>query len=235
MPANLDIPADLVSLAWLVATLGGYYLLKPVYGRLPRWWTSPLLTVPVLLIALGLVFGMDYPSYIRDTHWLMFMLGPATVAFALPIWHNRALIRQYWRALLVGVIGGSLVAMSSAWGLATLFGLQDLRLSLVPRSITTPLAMLVSADIGGVPELTAVFVVITGVAGIALGEILLRYLPLRSALARGMLLGMGAHGAGTAKAYEFGSKEGTVASLAMVLAGVTNVLAAPAVAWLLSH
>lgn len=226
--------AELVSLAWLLATLGGYYLLKPVYRWRSCWWTSPLLTVPLLLIALGWVFGIEYSSYIRDTGWLMFMLGPATVAFALPIWRNRALIRQYWLALLVGVIGGSLVAMSSAWGLASLFGLDSVRLSLVPRSITTPLAMLVSADIGGVPQLTALFVVITGVAGIALGELLLRYLPLRSALARGMLLGMGAHGAGTAKAYDVGAREGAVASLAMVLAGVVNVLAAPLVAWLLA-
>lgn len=227
--------AELASLGWLAATLGGYYALKPLARRLPRWWTSPLLTVPLLLVALGLVFGMDYGVYIRDTHWLLLMLGPATVAFALPIWRYRALIRRHWPALAVGVLGGSAVAMASSWGLATLFGLGgEVRLSMVPRSITTPLAMLVSGDIGGVPELTALFVVITAVAGIAVGEILLRYLPLRSALARGALFGVGAHGAGTAKAYDVGAEEGTVACLAMVLAGLLNVLAAPGVAWLLS-
>lgn len=226
--------AELISLAWLAATLGGYYGLKPVYRRLPRWWTSPLFTVPVLLIALGLVFGMNYRAYIRDTHWLVLMLGPATAAFALPIFRYRELIRRHWPALAIGVFGASAVAMTSAWGLATLFGLGgEVRLSLVPRSITTPLAMLVSADIGGIPDLTALFVVITGVAGIALGELLLRFLPLRSALARGALLGLGAHGAGTAKAWEVGDAEGTVASLAMVMSGLFNVLAAPAVAWLL--
>lgn len=227
--------AELASLGWLAATLGGYYGLKPLARRWPRWWTSPLLTVPLLLVALGLVFGMDYGVYIRDTHWLLVMLGPATVAFALPIWRYRALIRKHWPTLAVGVLGGSAVAMASSWGLATLFGLGgEVRLSMVPRSITTPLAMLVSGDIGGVPELTALFVVITAVAGIAVGEILLRCLPLRSALARGALFGVGAHGAGTAKAYDVGAEEGTVACLAMVLAGLLNVLAAPGVAWLLS-
>lgn len=226
--------AELSSLAWLAATLLGYYLLKPLYRRHPRWWTSPLLTVPLLLAALGLAFGLDYDTYIRDTRWLVLMLGPATVAFALPIWRHRRLIRAHWPALLAGVLGGSAVAMSSAWGLAGLCGLDDaVRRSLLPRSITTPLAMLVSADVGGVPELTALFVVITGVAGIALGELLLRLLPLRSALARGLLFGVGAHGAGTAKAYGLGEEEGTVASLAMVLAGLLNVLLAPALAWLL--
>lgn len=227
--------AELVSLAWLAATLGGYVLLKPLYRRLPRWWTSPLFSVPVLLCVLGLVFGLDYASYIRDTHWLLLMLGPATVAFALPIWRYRALIRAQWPALLVGVLGGSTMAMTSSWALATWFGLGGaVRLSMLPRSITTPLAMLVSGDIGGVPELTALFVVITAVAGMAIGDLLLRCLPLRSALARGALFGMGAHGAGTAKAMEVGAEEGTVACLAMVLAGLLNVLAAPGVAWLLA-
>jgi predicted murein hydrolase (TIGR00659 family) len=228
------VRAELLSLAWLLATVGGYYLLKPLYRRRPRWWTSPLLTVPLLLLALGLLLGADYPAYIRDTHWLVLMLGPATVAFALPIHRHRRLIRAHWPALLAGVLGGSAVAMASAWGLATLCGLDDaVRRSLLPRSVTTPLAMLASADLGGVPELTALFVVITGVAGVALGELLLRALPLRSALARGALFGVGAHGAGTARAYDVGMQEGSVASLAMVLSGLLNVLLAPALAHLL--
>lgn len=226
--------AEWISLLWLVITLGSYYALKPLYRRHPRWWTSPLFTVPLLLAVLGLLLGMNYPVYIRDTQWLVLMLGPATAAFALPIFRHRALIRAHWPALLVGVLGGSAMAIASAWGLATWCGLDDaVRRSLLARSITTPLAMLMSADIGGVPELTALFVVITGVAGIALGELLLRYLPLRSALARGALFGVGAHGAGTAKAYDVGKEEGSVASLAMVLAGLLNVLLAPALASLL--
>lgn len=228
------MPAELVSLLWLTVTLAGYYALKPVYRRHPRWWTSPLLLVPLLLVVLGVIFGLNYPDYIRDTHWLVLMLGPATVAFALPIWRHRRLIRENWLPLLVGVVGGSAVAMLSCWGLASLAGLdEDVRRSLLPRSITTPLAMLVSGEVGGEPDLTALFVVITGVAGIALGELTLRFLPLRSALARGALFGVGAHGAGTAKAYSVGNEEGTVSSLAMVLAGLLNVLLAPLLARLL--
>lgn len=223
-----------LSLAWLGITVGGYYALKPWYRRHPRWWTSPLFTVPAMLALAGLLLGMDYDAYIRDTHWLVLMLGPATAAFALPVFRHRRLIRAHWPALLAGVVGGSAMAIGSAWMLATWCGLDDtVRRSLLARSITTPLAMLVSANIGGVPELTALFVVITGVAGIALGELLLRFLPLRSTLARGALFGVGAHGAGTAKAYDIGSEEGTIASLAMVLAGLLNVLLAPLLAVLL--
>ena len=104
---------------------------------------------------------------------------------------------------------------------------------MLPRSMSTPFAMAVSRDLGGSPELTAVFVVITGVLGAALGEALLLRLPLRSGLARGALMGMGAHGVGTARAYQIGPEEGAIAGLVMVFTGVLNVLAAPLVAQLL--
>ena len=121
--------------------------------------------------------------------------------------------------------------MITGWCLATFLGLDGaLRLSLLPRSISTPFAMEVSGDIGGIPDLTAVFVVITGVLGAVLGEIMLARLPVASSLARGAALGMGAHGAGTAKAHEIGTEEGSVAGLIMVLVGLLNVLVAPAIA-----
>src|SRR6202012_5411122 len=105
----------------------------------------------------------------------------------------------------LGVLVGSTVAMVSSWWLADLMRLDEgVRLSLLPRSMSTPFAMTVSADLGGSPEMTAVFVVVTGVLGAALGEALLARLSLRSALARGALLGMGAHGVGTARAHQIG-------------------------------
>jgi putative effector of murein hydrolase len=103
----------------------------------------------------------------------------------------------------------------------------------MPRSMSTPFAMTVSGDIGGTPDLTAIFVVITGVFGAALGELMLNWLPLRSTLARGALFGMGAHGAGVAKAHQIGREEGSIAGLVMVLVGLVNVLAAPFIAHLL--
>jgi putative effector of murein hydrolase len=112
-----------------------------------------------------------------------------------------------------------------------MLGLGDvLRLSLLPRSISTPFALAVSEDIGGVPDLTAVFVVLTGVLGAALGDLVLFVLPIRSSLARGALLGASAHGAGAAKAHEIGREEGTIAGLVMVLVGLLNVLTAPLLA-----
>jgi predicted murein hydrolase (TIGR00659 family) len=221
-----------LTLFWPGATIVLYYLSKALYCRWPVVWLSPLFAAPAVLIAIAVVLHASYQDYMRDTHWLLALLGPATVAFAVPIYEQRALIKRYWPILLAGVAVGSTTAMISAWGLASLFGLDEsLRLSLMPRSISTPFAMIVSGDIGGVPNLTAVFVVITGLFGAAAGQTLLRLLPLHSGLARGALFGMGAHGVGVAKAHEIGREEGSIAGLVMVLVGLTNVLAAPLIAW----
>jgi len=230
----LDQSPWLAGLFWSAATIALYGAARWLHRRRPRWWTSPLSIAPLLLIALVLALHENYSDYIRGTHWLMTMLGPVTVAFAVPIFEHRALIRRYWPVLLAGVAAGNCIAMLSAWGFASLFGVTGtMRLSLLPRSVSTPFALAVSDDIGGAPDLTAVFVVLTGVFGAALGELLLACLPLRTSLARGALFGMGAHGSGVAQARRVGSEEGAVASLVMILAGLGSVLTAPFLAMVL--
>jgi predicted murein hydrolase (TIGR00659 family) len=219
------------TLFWSAATILLYLAAKRVYRRFPMWWLTPLAVTPLLLMGLVVALNENYRGYFGATHWLVALLGPETVAFAIPIYQQRATIRRYWPVLLAGVLVGSSSAMASAWGLAHLLGLNEaISLSLMPRSMSTPFAMTVSGDIGGTPDLTAIFVVLTGVFGAALGEMMLNWLPLRSTLARGALFGMGAHGAGVAKAHQIGSEEGSIAGLVMVLVGLVNVLAAPLIA-----
>ncbi len=219
-----------LTLFWSAATIGCYVVARLIFSRLKRWWTAPLLLTPILVVALALALHTGYADYIRGTHWMVVMLGPVTVAFALPIYEQRALIRRHWPVLLVGVLVGSAMAMATAWALAYALGLPEaMQISLMPRSTSTPFAMTISDDLGGLPNLTAVFVVLTGVIGAALGEAMLKLLPLRSSLARGALFGMGAHAAGVARAHQIGGEEGSIAGLVMVLAGLLNVLAAPVV------
>jgi predicted murein hydrolase (TIGR00659 family) len=216
---------------WSAATIGFYLAAKALHRVWPRWWSTPVTMAPLLLIATVLLLHVSYRDYIRGTGWLVALLGPATVAFAIPIYEQRALICRHWPVLLAGALVGSITSMISAWWLTGVLGLPNgLRLSLLPRSMSTPFAMVVSADIGGLPDLTAAFVVMTGILGALLGEIMLAHLPIRSPLARGALFGMGAHGIGTAKAHEIGREEGSIAGLVMVLVGLLNVLAASAVA-----
>jgi predicted murein hydrolase (TIGR00659 family) len=217
-------------------SLGLYLAAKRLHRRWPRWWLMPLAVTPVLLVIAVLSLHASYRDYIRGTGWLVALLGPAMVAFAVPIYEHRALIRREWPVLAAGMLAGTATAVLSGWGLATVVGLDGaIRLSLLPRSISTPFAMEVSGEIGGIPQLTAIFVVLTGVLGAALGDIVLAWLPLRSALARGALLGVGAHGAGTAKAHMIGREEGSIAGLVMVLVGLMNILVAPVLAQILRH
>lgn len=234
MPMMIEIfsKPGIQAVFWSLITISLYWAVKQLYRRWPRWWLMPLILAPILIAGLVLLFHSNYHDYIRGTHWLVLLLGPATVAFAIPIYEQRVLIRQYWPLLLIGALAGSLTSLLSSWGLTTILGLdKSLRLSLLPRSISTPFAMEVSHNIGGLPDLTAIFVIITGILGAVIGDLLLARVSFRTALARGALLGLGAHSAGTARAHQRGEMEGAVAGLIMVLAGLLNVIAAP----LLSH
>ncbi|MGE4372927.1 MAG: LrgB family protein [Xanthobacter sp.] len=225
----------LATLFWSAITIGCYYACRFVHQRVRRSWTSPLLTTPVSVAVIALSLHAGYSEYIRSTHWLVLMMGPATVAFAIPIYEQREMIRRHWVVLLVGVLVGSTVAMVTAFMFANWLGLSHmLQVSLMPRSTSTPFAMSISDGIGGVPDLTAVFVVATGICGAIMGETLLKLMPVRTSLARGALFGMGAHAAGVARAHQMGGEEGSVAGLVMVLAGLFNVLMAPIVAQLVS-
>ncbi len=222
---------ELMPMFWLVLTLGAYLFSRWIYRRTGRYLLSPLILVPALLLAIAVPLHTAYAEYAANTHWLMLVLGPVTVAFAIPIWQQRHLLMRHWSALLLGMLAGSAASIGSSFGLAKMLALDSsVTLSLVPRSITTPFAMPLAHDLGGVPELTAVFVMFTGVIGAMLGGVLLRWLPLRSALARGALFGVGAHGAGVSRAHEVGGEEGSVAGLVMVLTGLLNLFAAPLLA-----
>lgn len=230
------IPANLWSTAllWTLVTIAFYIVAKTLYNRAPRWWLSPILAAPVALGVVVLLLHIRASDYSDGTRLLVIMMGPATAAFAIPIYEQRAIIRQHWPVLLAGVLVGSLTSGLLAWGMATVLDIpDDLRLSLLPRSLSTPFAMAISGTLGGLPGLTAVFVVFTGAFGAAIGDLILAWLPLRSGMARGALLGMSAHAIGTAKAHKIGQEEGAIAGLVMVLAGVLNVLAAPFLAYAL--
>ena len=219
---------------WLAFTLLAYLFSRWIYRRTGRYVLSPLILVPALLLALAVPLHTAYAEYSSNTHWLMLVLGPVTVAFAVPIWQQRHLLIRHWSALMLGMVAGSAASIGTSFGLAKALALgSSVTLSLVPRSISTPFAMPLAQNLGGVPELTAVFVMFTGVFGAMLGGVLLKWLPLRSALARGALFGVGAHGAGVSRAHEVGGEEGSVAGLVMVLTGLLNLFAAPLLASLL--
>ncbi|HFP9221584.1 TPA: LrgB family protein [Raoultella planticola] len=219
-----------LSVLCLVVTLALYFANKRLYRRFHRLPLMPLVFTPILLVLI-LVFGhISYQNYMGEAHWLLWLLGPATIAFAVPVYDNLAVIKRHWMSLTAGVTTAVVVAVTSSVWLARLFTLPDeIQRSLAVRSVTTPFALAAAKPIGGQPELVALFVVITGVFGMAVGDALFMRLAIREGIAKGAGFGAASHGAGTARSYELGPQEGVVASLVMMLSGVVMVLAAPLV------
>ena len=225
--------ADLIiSLLCLALTLLVYYINKRLYRRKQTLLLMPLVMTPVVLVALLLLTHVSWKDYIAESHWLIWLLGPATLAFAVPVYENLEIIKRHWLSLSVGVLTATLVAVCSSVWLARLLMLPEtIQRSLAVRSITTPFALAAALPIGGQPDLVALFVVITGVFGMAVGDVLFLRIAIKQGVAKGAGFGAASHGAGTARAYQLGQQEGVVSSLVMMLSGVVTVLLAP----LLSH
>ena len=223
-----------ISILCLLMTLGLYFANKKIYRRLHSIWMMPLVLTPLILVLFLVITHVSYQDYMGENHWLLWLLGPATIAFAVPVYENMAIIRRHWMSLSAGVITATIVAVCSSVWLARLFTLsEEVQRSLAVRSITTPFALEAAKQMGGQPGLVALFVVITGVFGMAIGDILFLRLAVRSGMAKGAGLGASSHGAGTAKAYEIGQTEGVVSSLVMMLAGVVTVVLAPLIGHLM--
>lgn len=220
----------ILSVLCLAATLLIYFANKRLYRRWHRLLLMPLVMTPMVLVALLVVTHISWQDYIGESHWLLWLLGPATLAFAVPVYENMAIIRRHWLSLTAGVLTATVVSICSSVWLARLLTLpEEIQRSLAVRSITTPFALAAAEQLGGKPDLVALFVVITGVFGMAVGDLLFLRLAIKQGMAKGAGFGAASHGAGTARAYELGPQEGVVSSLVMMLAGVLTVIIAPLV------
>jgi len=217
----------------LTATLVVYVLAHAAYlGLRQAAWANPVLWSVVTLASLLTVTGVDYPTFFSGAQFIHFLLGPAVVALAWPLWERRAELRQRWRALLVTAIVGGAAASGSAVALAWLVGLpHDVMLSLAPKSVTAPVAMGIADKIGGIPALAAVFAVVTGMVGALSGKALFGWLHISTEpsgwTVRGFALGTAAHGIGAARALQVNADAGAYAGLALGLQVVLASLLIP--------
>ncbi|MFP4193255.1 MAG: LrgB family protein [Candidatus Hydrogenedentota bacterium] len=220
---------------------------EPVFGivlTLAAWQAANILRQrpgsalanPVLLAAAGIVLllmaaDIPYATYNAGGQYISFLLGPAVVALAVPLYRYGRVLRRHGAALAGSVIAGGLVGIIAAVGMAVVLGAtgETVR-SMAPKSVTTPIAIGIAGETGGLPSLTAAIVILTGMLGAVLGPPLLDALGVRSAFARGLALGTASHGIGTARAFEESQQTGALSSVAMVLNGI---LTAAAVPWIL--
>jgi predicted murein hydrolase (TIGR00659 family) len=222
-------------LLWLTATLLAYLFATAIAGRFGNPpWANPVL-ISVCLISPVLWFSRtDYATYFEGAQFIHFLLGPATVALAVPLLDNLETIRRSAIPILLALLIGSSVAICSAILIAQAFGLPtEVVLSLSPKSTTAPVALGVSEAVGGMPSLTAVFVILTGIIGAIIVTPMMNALRIQDWRARGLAAGLAAHGIGTARAFQVNATAGAYAGIGMALnALLTSLLVPLIVRWL---
>lgn len=216
-------------LLWLTVTLLVFAAADAVSVRAGRHpLCHPILLATPVLIALLLLTDTPYPTYANATWMLTFLLGPTTVALAIPLWRNLALMRPMWKPLLAALAAGTLTAAASAVGIAYLFGAPaEILASLAPRATTTPVAMALALQLGGIPSLAALIAVSSGLFGAMIGRPLLNAMRIADYRARGFAIGVAAHGIGTARAFQVSDVAGSFAGVGMATsAAMTSLLLA---------
>ena len=212
------------SIFWLTATLVAFET-ADVASRLSDRdpLCHPVLLATPALIALLLATQTAYSTYANATQALSFMLGPAVVGLAVPIWRQRTLIRRQALPIVLALAAGAATAIISAVGVLWLFGAPRAVLaSIAPRAVTTPVAMAVASQLGGAPALAAAIVLFAGVVGAMTATPLFDRLKIRDFRARGFAIGVSAHGIGTARAFQVDSMAGAFAGLGMALNAVAT-------------
>lgn len=232
---NLALPLDLhhglISMGGLLSTVLVYALAKALWRRTGSFWTSPIIVTPTVLLVAQALLGFSFDAYWASAHWLTWMLGPATIAFAVPVYTQRALIRRHPITIAAGVAVGLVVGLLSVSTLAWALQLPEaISRSLMTQFVSSPFALIATRHFGGQAELAVFFVLVTGIFGMLIGRAWLHTLGLRDELSLGAALGSGAHGVGTAKAYQYTTLCGALASLTMIITGVCMVLMAPVLA-----
>jgi predicted murein hydrolase (TIGR00659 family) len=189
---------------------------------------NPVLIAVLLVVAILASTGTSYDAYFAGAQFVHVLLGPATVALALPLYRQLAYVKRSARALAVSILAGSLTAIASAVGIAALLGAsRDTLVALAPKSVTAPVAMGITERLGGLPSLTAVLVILTGILGAMFGPLLMNALGIKDWAARGVAMGTASHGIGTARAIQVNEVAGAFSGLAMGLNALATALLLP--------
>ena len=193
-----------------------------------KWaFLNPLLLSIIFVILFLQVFRIDYETYNETARYLSYLLTPATVCLAIPLYQQLTLLKENLLAVILGIVSGVIASMGGIFVLALAFGLNhEQYVTLLPKSITTAIGMGVSEELGGIVTITVAVIIITGVLGNMIAEAVCRIARINEPIAKGLALGTSAHAIGTAKAMEMGEVEGAMSSLAIAVAGLLTVVGA---------
>ena len=208
-------------------SLGGYALGLMLKKRWKCGICNPLLISVIVTIIAILLLGVDYESYNQSAQYLSYLLTPATVCLAIPLYQQIVLLKKNMMAILLGIIAGVLSSLGSVLALSFVFGLEhEYYVTLLPKSITTAIGMGVSEELGGIVTITVAVILITGIFGNVMGETICKLFHIYEPIAVGLAFGTSSHAVGTAKALELGEIEGAMSCLSIAVAGILTVIGA---------
>lgn len=188
---------------------------------------NPLLIAIMLTMAVLVIGNIEYEVYYKGAKYLSYLLTPATVCLAIPLYQKLELLKKNFLAVIAGILAGVLSSMGSILAMAALFGLShEEYVTLLPKSITTAIGMGVSEELGGYVTISVAVIIITGVLGNMSAEFICRVFRIQSGISKGLAIGTASHAIGTAKAMEMGETEGAMSGLAIVVAGICTVAGA---------
>ena len=185
---------------------------------------NPLLISIILVIAILVALDVDYQSYNISAKYLSYLLTPATVCLAIPLYEQIEKLKSNWKAIVAGIVSGIISCVLCVYAFSLIFGLTHV--TLLPKSITTAIGMDVSTELGGITTITVAVIIITGVFGNIVGEPICKLFHITEPVAKGVGMGSSAHAIGTAKAMEMGEVEGAISSLSIAVTGLLTVIAA---------
>lgn len=192
---------------------------------------NPLLISIITVMVILVIFKVDYENYNYSAKYLSYLLTPATVSLAIPLYRQIDNLKKNLRAIVLSVLSGTITSMTVILVMAILFGLShEEYVTLLPKSITTAIGMGISEELGGYVTITVAVIIVTGIIGNIIGEFVCKIFRIQNPISRGLALGTSAHAIGTTKAMEMGEIEGAMSSLAIVVAGLITVVGASAFA-----
>lgn len=220
-----------LDLFWLILTIGIFQLGLTLYEKFNKpMLLQPIMVTYVSVICLLLLSGTSYDEYFKGTQFIHFMLAPATVALALPLYKNFALIRSLFIPVVITLFVGSAISILIATGLLYIFGASfETILSMMTKSITAAIAVITSEQIGAIPSLAVGFVILTGMTGAVFGTLVFKIAKIKHDESKGFALGIISHGIGTARAVDISEKAGAFSALAMGLGGILVSIVLPIV------
>jgi len=188
---------------------------------------NPLLLGVIIVIGLNALLGIEYDDYNQGAQYLSYLLTPATVCLAVPLYEQLSLLKKHWKAVVSGIAAGVLSSLVGVWLLSLLFGLDHtLYVTLLPKSITSAIGMALAEELGGVAAITVPVIIFSGILGNVFADGILRLFRITHPIAKGVAIGTGAHAIGTARALEYGPVEGAMSSLSIAVSGLLTVVAA---------